>query len=191
MLTTPTKTPSARSRVLAAVQRRTFWITAILFWVLILALLLGPSRASALDFNWSFEDLLDSGETISGKVLGLEEGVNVMAMDVVITNDGTLGFSTPQSTIGGAVTANMWTVAGGVITSAAYISAAFDSPTSLIVLAGNAMSGFIGTMFDGNTDPLGFRFGEVEFSPVPEPTSFLLLGLGLVGIGYVMRRKNS
>jgi hypothetical protein len=109
---------------------------------------------------------------------------------VIITDDGSLTFITPQSTIGGVIAPfNSWAVAAGVITSVVYLSIGFDLPLDQLAFVGFTPSA-VGTLVDGLPTPPESRVGIVEFTPVPEPVSFLLSGLGLVGIGFLLKGSN-
>ena len=66
-------------------------------------------------------------------------------------------------------------------------------PTHFILDTTNRIAGFK-EYFDQNGNPAGFNAvasssGDVYVSPVPEPSTALLLGLGMLGLGMVGRRK--
>jgi hypothetical protein len=47
----------------------------------------------------------------------------------------------------------------------------------------------IGGDINGNTGLVGVTGGTENFTPVPEPSTLLLLGMGLAGIGFVSRKR--
>ncbi len=156
------------------------------------ALTVIPSVSSAIAFNWSFDDV-DAGRTVKGMVLGLTDNTLGQAEDVVITDDGSLSFGLPQSTIDGA-TANLWDVWAGQITSVIYVSEGFDDAPDFLVFLGSSPNNTLAVLFDDVLEPEEdlLREGLVTFtaksSSVPEPATLLLLGLGLAGLGFARKR---
>lgn len=81
--------------------------------------------------------------------------------------------------------------AGGVVTAPFTFAGEFYRPGGILELLGGGtatLSFAPSAPFPGTFNVTGIRF-EIEASPVPEPTSMLLIGTGLAGMAALRRRR--
>ena len=160
-----------------------------------------PANATILDFNWTVSV---NGVDVKGMVLGLEDNATSTAVDVIITEvPAPLSFNPlPFSFFTGTGFAglplvvddvfNQWSVSNGVITSAFFISRdeLFFTTLQITFVPSQQIENFIivdNSPAFNSIHGTNFQFiGTVK--SVPEPTTLLLLSLGLAGLGFAKRR---
>lgn len=150
-----------------------------------LSLMASPLTASATDTDWLIDATLASGGSVTGtfvfdtspppcatctpyfflRIYALDSALGGSSFDQV---EGLL----PQ---GGFDTTN----------GSTFLRLVFDAPLETAGTVG--VDGFYSTYFGTSVDPI--VSGTV--TSVPEPATFLLLGLGLGGIGLMRRRRKS
>ncbi len=173
--------------------------------LLIISILVFTPKTDAASFKFSFSN--SSNETVTGTIFGLvDNGVSQQASHVVldsVTNWTNLGLGEGVDTMQGsaprAAQQNTWTVVGGIVTSFHYGATTDLNGSSIddLYMVGAITQGgsYTGQREFQRYGP-GRRHlqGDGEFtitaSPVPEPTTFLLLGIGIVGLaGADVRRR--
>lgn len=164
--------------------------------LLALALMAGPMAASALSFQWSFAVGSGStsgvGETVRGTISGLVEGNNP-GSGLTVTVD-----STPT----GELTGSGWVFSGshaGSPTAFRVTAGAVDfysawfarNPADALIFGDSSSTNFFPELADYGDDNPRWKNngGQVTFTRIPEPGTFALLSLGLLGLGFTTGRR--
>ena len=162
--------------------------------------------AMAISFNFSFNNDLNGGGTVTGIIRGLDEGTGAASSVEVLTNTTGLGIG---EYVGSPLT-NSWTVLGGEIVAFDFLSAGvLNSPPAVTdallffdstVLSGASFRAGVapspGPFVTGSgfvsTDDIGLTFTKVDEVSVPEPASMLgLLAVGAVAAGGALKKRVS
>ncbi|NES23122.1 MAG: PEP-CTERM sorting domain-containing protein [Symploca sp. SIO3E6] len=163
--------------------------------------------ATAIDFDFSFNNELNGGGAVTGIIRGLDEGTGSATSVEVLSNTTGLGIG---EYIGNPLL-NTWTVSGGDIINFNFLSAGIiNTPPAvtdaLLFFDSNELSGATfragvapspGPFVTGSgfvsTDDIGLTFTqriEDETETVPEPTSLLgFLAIGAAVTGTALKRK--
>ena len=163
-------------------------------------LLFGLSAGAHAGLIFSFEFSDASGDKVTGRIFGLLDNTSGQTATSILIDSftgqvgGEFGTATNDATTWASVTLNSFSVAAGQITFAAF--GAQDAIASL----GTFCINFVGCIDSTSrlqlqTIPILIRdfggFGGVTFASVPEPSTGVLLVLGLLGLTIARRRSFS
>jgi hypothetical protein len=110
--------------------------------------------------------------SISGFFSGLDDVGNTHPAEIILNPD-LLSSTTPFSATGGIVTGDMYSFSLSETLSAGEV-------VDFEVDTGSTDGEYLGTSFDATIS---------NISSTPEPSSFLLLGTGMLGVAFLMRKK--
>jgi len=174
-------------------------------WFMVFGVALLATPAHAISFDFAFENINGNVPgTVTGRILGLQDNLANQAATSVLIDSFPAGLpgvlnSGADAVAWESVPFNLFSVTAGQIVAARFGAqdnslgaAEFDT---LVINQGfatnighftNALTLNNGRNVTGNDD----GFGAATFTPaVPEPSTVVLMGLGLVGLGYAGRRK--
>jgi hypothetical protein len=161
----------------------------------IAAVLLSVSLGARADTFTTFDI---SGTLASGSVLS---GTITLDSTTGVVTAGDVKASSPDSLSFGSAIYQDCTSYGGDCLLGLYSSSSF--PALVLVFDGSTYVGYDGGALGSESEPANGVFSDVEFStgsdiliqgaltPTPEPSSFALLGTGVLGFVGVVRRKIS
>lgn len=159
--------------------------------------------AMPMDYNFTFNNALNGGGTVTGIVRGLQEGTSAASSVEVLSNSTGLGVG---EYIGSPLT-NSWTVLAGEVVAFDFLSAGvLNSPPAvldaLIFLDSTELSGasfragiapspgpFVTGSGFVSTEDIALTFTKVDVAPIPGPAPIFLLAAGLAGLVTTRRRK--
>ena len=164
-----------------------------------------PAVAGPLTFDFEFSDEFSAGDTVSGRILGLEDNLADQAATQIIIDDVTDGLVFQALVEGLDVTtlanqvANSFTVTDGVITDATF--EAFEPALGGVLIfcinrdgctgPGSVAMNYVGAIGIGDDIANADGLGGVTFSVVPGPAPAALLLGGLIGLAAARRIRRA
>jgi hypothetical protein len=150
---------------------------------------MGVANATLIfDFSWD-----SSNGKIIGEIYGLsDDGVNLNATGFVLTSVG--GMQVDINVFeddGWDVYSNSFDVLGGEVIGAYFYSESYFGGYEYMFLGNAVGSGYSYTYFDGAISNVSVNGEFVKRVTVPEPSSVILVLLGLAGLSFARYRKQS